>query len=326
VFGIHKYAGCLCFPLRHLHIGICHFVRLAVEFDQKFTNYLKRLYFMTTTLPKLENLLDEMRSSDKLITTKDQLICASGLVYYGGLAMGEIPKLTVGDVIDKKGEIVQQIDKLGKTFKINGKQVKKPVMINEKMKAVLWDYLRTTKQIDLKHIKRRAPLFPAYQDTQRLRDHWKEFRTNYSELLNSGIRSHIASCRGKDMLEEEAKRATADQFRHTRRSIEANVTGKMIPAGKKKNDPRRRLLELSEYAGQIEDGDPDGKRKAEAIMSELEKVYKGAKGDLKKQIEGLRDSYFLPRLSRFLGQKATGPAASIPNPSTDSSPDTPSST
>jgi hypothetical protein len=61
-------------------------------------------------------------------------------------------------------------------------------------------------------------------------------------------------------------------------------------------------------------------------MDQLDKIYeKTSSAGLKGQIDGLRDSYFLPKLSRFLGQPPSQLGGSIPNPSTDSNPDTSSS-
>lgn len=270
---------------------------------------------MTITLPEFENLIDKMRSSDKLKMTKDQLVCASELVFHGGVTMGEIPQLTVGDVLNHNGEIVQQIDKPDKN-----------IMVNEKSKEALRNYLKTPRQRNSNLIGRRKPLFPAYKNTQKLERHWEKFGTEYRELLNSGIRSHYLTCRENQMSREDAIAETATQFRHTRRSIEANVTGKMIPAGNAENFGDE-IVWLADQAEYLSKGASYAERTAVEIMDRLDKIFeKTSSTHLKSQIEGLRDSYFLPRLSHFLGQNAAGPAASIPNPSTNSNPDTSSST
>jgi hypothetical protein len=128
------------------------------------------------------------------------------------------------------------------------------------------------------------------------------------------------------MSREDAIAETANQFRHTPRSIEANVTGIMIPAGNAKNFEAE-IVWLADQADYLSEGTSYAKLTAIEIMDRLDKIYeKTPSADLKSQIEALRDSYFLPRLSPLLGQPITGPAASIPNPSNDSSPDTSSST
>ena len=246
---------------------------------------------MAITLPEFENLLDEMRSSDKLKTTKDQLVCASELVFHGGVTMGEIPQLTVGDVLNHNDEIVQQIDKFDKN-----------IMVNEKSKTALRNYLKTPRQRNQNLNGRRKPLFPGYKNTQRLERHWGKFGTEYRELLNSGIRSHYLTCRENQMPREDAIAETAKQFRHTRRSIEANVTGKMIPAGNAENFGHQ-IVELADEAEYLSSGEPCAKLSAFEIMDKLDEIYKKTPSkDLKKQITGLRNKYFKEKLSKFFDQ------------------------
>jgi hypothetical protein len=269
---------------------------------------------MTITLEEFNGLLDKMRSSDKLKSTKNQLVCASELVFHGGVTLREIPQLTIGDVLNHNDEIVQQIDKFDKN-----------ITVNEKSKTALRDYLKTPKERNPNLNGRIKPLFPGYKNTQKLQKHWEKFGTEYRELLKSGIRSHYLTCRENQMTREDAIAETANQFRHTPRSIEANVTGNMIPAGNAENFGAE-IVWLADQADYLSEGASYANLTAIEIMDRLDKIYeKTSSAHLKSQIEGLRDSYFLPRLSRFLGQKAAGPAASIPNPSNVSNPDTSSS-
>ena len=185
---------------------------------------------MAITPPEFENLIDKMRTTGKLKTIKDQLVCASELVFHGGVTMGEIPQLTVGDVLDKKDEIVQYVDKFEKTITINGKKVNKPLRINEKMKTSLRDYLKTP-ELNL----RLVPL-PGYSpDFNADEAIWDWVREEVTGNTCLGTKARVQERVG-NFFQGLGERANEVKQR-CRTVLQAKVEHLMVVTGKVKHQP-----------------------------------------------------------------------------------------
>jgi integrase len=142
---------------------------------------------------------------------KEQLVCASQLVYYCGLKKQELPKLTVRDVLGRDGEIVASIVKFGK---------RKPIRITEEAREALRAYLKMEKpeERDFRLRKRFSPLFPSYRTGQHLYHDWAVVGARHQFILVAGIDAFLSSHSVED---------TAKHFRYKRnRSIHDKASGR----------------------------------------------------------------------------------------------------
>lgn len=253
----------------------------------------------------LDSLLGKIRAEGMDPFSQNQLICISQLVFYSGIGKMEIIDLLVGDVIDRDGNPAGSIDRF-----------EKAITLPEDSQRALQDYLKTPKRRHLKLLKRNNPLFPGFRNAKNLERAWKAVATHYSEILDWGINRHHLTTLSQGMKSGDAVTATADHFRHSRRSIAAHVAGKPIRPGN--FDVIRKSLKLLEQAGLLKRGGPGSIMKAEEIIQKFDEIERKALSPAqKKDIETMRP-FIYEALNPFLGHlEVNGRAAALTSNDTD---------
>ena len=128
------------------------------------------------TLERYTELFQRIRKNSKVSFHGIQLECISKLVFFGGVQRQLIPKLKVGDAIDRDGKAREEITT----------KSKKEIILNDKMKRVLEDYFIDLKSRCSTFTNRTRPLFPNYRTERKLRLHWGNFGTDYSQIKRDG--------------------------------------------------------------------------------------------------------------------------------------------
>jgi hypothetical protein len=203
----------------------------------------------------LESFVKKIFFEKALAATAEQLVCITRLVYLCGIQRQEIPQLTVGDVLDQKGNVVNSISKF-----------RKPLPLNEWGKAELSAQLEDLAERDPRLSEPSARLFPDYPNVKKLYRHWKKVGIFYWEILHEGIKESVR-LRGGWRPEI--------QFRHTEASISANLKGRgVIPAGTKR---REEFNDLKEQADLIVRGSSMVEMPAEYIIRRMVSILKYTK-------------------------------------------------
>ena len=128
------------------------------------------------TLERYTQLFQQIRENSKNSFHGIQLECISKLVFFGGVQRQLIPKLKVGDAIDRDGKAREEITT----------KSKKEIILNDEMKRALEDYFIDLKSRCSTYTNRTRPLFPNYSYDGILRRHWKKFGTSYSQIKRDG--------------------------------------------------------------------------------------------------------------------------------------------
>ena len=128
------------------------------------------------TLERYTELFQRIRGNSKNSFHRIQLECISKLVFFGGVQRQLIPKLKVGDAIDRDGKAREEITT----------KSKKEIILNDEMKLALEDYFNDLKSRCSSFTNRTRPLFPNYRTERKLRLHWKKFGTSYSQIKRDG--------------------------------------------------------------------------------------------------------------------------------------------
>ena len=135
------------------------------------------------TLERYTELFQWIRDNSKTKLQGIQLECISKLVFFGGVQRKLIPKLQICDVFDGNGKPLNKITKL-KSDKIT--KFKKPIILNDEMKRALEDYFKDLKFRCSSFTNRKRPLFRNYRTVRKLRLHWRNFGTGYSQIKRDG--------------------------------------------------------------------------------------------------------------------------------------------
>lgn len=128
------------------------------------------------TLEKYNKLFQRIRDNSKTKMHGFQLECISKLVFFGGVQRQLIPKLKVGDAIDRDGKAREEITT----------KSKKEIILNDEMKRALEDYFKELKSRRPSKAKRKSVLFHKYSYDGILRRHWGKFGTSYSQIKRDG--------------------------------------------------------------------------------------------------------------------------------------------
>jgi hypothetical protein len=246
-----------------------------------------------------DNLLRKIKAQGMDPFSQDQLICISQLVFYSGIGKIEIIDLLVGDVIDRHGNITGSINKF-----------KKAIIITEDSQRALRDYLKAPKDRHLRLLKRKNPLFPGFRNAKKLERAWKAVDTHYCEILDSGIEQHHMTCLSRERRSGDAVAATADHFRHSRRSIAAHIAGKPIRPGN--FDVIKESMKLLEQAELLERGDPPSMMKAKEINLKFCEIQKKAQSPTqRKEIKTIRP-FIKEALDPYLHRSAANGRVAVP--------------
>ena len=135
------------------------------------------IYIMSQdTLERYTELFQRIRDNSKTKLHGFQLECITKLVFFGGVQRQLIPKLKVGDAIDRDGKAREEITT----------KSKKEIILNDEMKRALEDYFNDLKSHCSSYINRTRPLFPNYRTVRKLRLHWEKFGTSYRQIKRDG--------------------------------------------------------------------------------------------------------------------------------------------
>jgi hypothetical protein len=165
-------------------------------------------------------LFDRMEMDSSLKSAGQQLACIAKLAFYCGVKEGEIPELTIRDVIDKDGKVIMVIRKFDK-----------PITLTDELEECIVRHIKEMGSRNPSFVKRRSLLFPAYPNTKKIKRHLKSFGTTYTQIHHAGIhyyyRKGLAAGRSKGWIYESGRK----QKRISMRQFQAVATGNKIPAG-----------------------------------------------------------------------------------------------
>ena len=151
-------------------------------------------------------LFDRMETNSSLKGAGRQLACIAKLIFYCGIKEGEIPELTIRDVIDKDGKIIRIIRKFSK-----------PIMLTDEIERCIAKHIEEMNIRNPSLVKRRSPLFPSYPNTRKIKRHLKSFGTTshsnpscgHPLLLPEGIGGR--QVKGMDIRERQQTEADIDK-------------------------------------------------------------------------------------------------------------------
>ena len=151
-------------------------------------------------------LFDRMEADSSLKGAGRQLACIAKLIFYCGVKEGEIPELTIRDVIDKDGNIIRVIRKFSK-----------PIMLTDDIERCIAKHIDEMNTRNPSLVKRRSPLFPSYPNTRKIKRHLKTFRDHahanpscgHPLLLPEGIGG--GQVKGMDLRERQQTEADIDK-------------------------------------------------------------------------------------------------------------------
>jgi hypothetical protein len=235
-------------------------------------------------------LFDRMEADSSLKGTGRQLACISKLVFYCGVKEGEIPELTIRDVIDKDGKIIVVIRKFDK-----------PITLTDELEECIVRHIKEMGSRNPSFVKRRSLLFTAYPNTKKIKRHLKSFGTTYTQIHHAGIhyyyRKGLAAGRSKGWIYESGSR----QKRISIRQFQAVVTGNKIPAGVPvDNRCVDEIMMLLEKAEGLDKSAPNASESAHSIMERYEKYLNGIRSDeVRERYDGFR-SRFVKMLKPYL--------------------------
>ena len=165
-------------------------------------------------------LFDRMEADSSLKGAGRQLACIAKLMFYCGIKEGEIPELTIRDVIDKDGNIVRVIRKF-----------KNPIMLTDEIERCIAKHIDEMNNRNPSLVKRRSPLFPSYRNTRKIKRHLKTFGTTHTQIHHAGIHYYyqkgLAAGRSKGWIYESGSK----QKRISIRQFQAVALNSKIPAG-----------------------------------------------------------------------------------------------
>jgi len=121
-------------------------------------------------------LIERIQTGSKRKFDGEQLACICQLVYYCGLAAKEVPKLKVGEVVDKNGAVIGDI-KSGDAATI---------YVNDPARAAIERYIGQLRQNLPSLTPIDAQLFPSYRNTDKLKRDLKRFAADCSMVKKAG--------------------------------------------------------------------------------------------------------------------------------------------
>ncbi len=224
-------------------------------------------------------LFDRMEMDSSLKSAGQQLACISRLVFYCGIKEGEIPELTIRDVLDKDGNIIRVIGKFDK-----------PITLTDELAECIARHIKEMGSRNPSFVKRRSPLFPAYPNTKKIKRHLKTFGTTYTQIHHAGIhyyyRKGLAAGRSKGWIYESGSR----QKRISIRQFQAVALNSKIPAGVPvDNRCVDEIVRLYGEAQNLDKSAPNASEIAHSIMDEFEGCLNRIRSDdVRERYEGLR--------------------------------------
>jgi hypothetical protein len=230
-------------------------------------------------LQSFVQLFDRMEADSSLKGAERQLTYIAKLVFYCGVKEGEIPELTIRDVIDNDGNIIRTIRKFDK-----------PITLTDELAECIARHIKEMGSRNPSFIKRRSLLFTAYPNTKKIKRHLKSFGTTYTQIHHAGIhyyyRKGLVAGRSRGWIYESGSR----QKRISEREFQAVATGNKIPAGLPvDNRCVEEIVRIYEEAQNLDKSAPNASEIAHSKMDEFEEnLNKIRSDDVRKRYEGLR--------------------------------------
>ena len=174
----------------------------------------------TSDFQSFMQLFDRMEADLSLKGAGRQLACIAKLIFYCGVKEGEIPELSIRDVIDKDGKIIRIIRKFSK-----------PIMLTDDIERCIAKHIDEMNTRNPSLVKRRSPLFPSYPNTRKIKRHLKTYGTTHTQIHHAGIHYYyqkgLAAGRSKGWIYENGSK----QKRISIRQFQAVALNSKIPAG-----------------------------------------------------------------------------------------------
>ena len=200
-------------------------------------------------------------------------------MFYCGVKEGEIPELTIRDVLDKNGNIIRVIGKFGN-----------PITLTDELAECIARHIKEMGSRNPSFVKRRSPLFPAYPNTKKIKRHLKTFGITYTQIHHAGIhyyyRKGLAAGRLKGWIYESGSR----QKRISEREFQAVATGQKIKPGiPVDNRCVGEIMMLLEQAERLDKSAPNAAESAHSIMDEFKGCLNRIRSDdVRERYKGLR--------------------------------------
>ena len=227
-------------------------------------------------------LFDGMEADLSLKGAGRQLACISRLIFYCGIKEGEIPELTIRDVLDKDGNIIRAIRKFGN-----------PITLTNELEECIAGHIEEMGSRNPSLVKRRSPLFPAYRNTRKIKRHLKTFGTTCTQIHHAGIhyyyRKGLAAGRSKGWIYESGSR----QKRISARQFQAVATRNKIPAGvPADNRCVDEIVRIYEEAERLNKSAPNASKSAHSIMERFEGCLNRIRSDeVRERYDGFRSRF-----------------------------------
>ena len=226
-------------------------------------------------LQSFVQLFDRMEADSSLKGAERQLTYIAKLVFYCGVKEGEIPDLTIRDVIDNDGNIIRTIRKFDK-----------PIALTDELAKCIAIHIKEMGSRNPSLVKRRSSLFPAYPNTKKIKRHLKTFGTTYTQIHHAGIhyyyRKGLEAGRSKGWIYKSG----SGQKRISIRQFQAVATGNKIPAGVPvDNRCGEEIVTILDKAERLDKNAADVKNKAAQLIDEYKQVLKRFRS------KPLRESY-----------------------------------
>ena len=207
------------------------------------------------------HLFDRMEADSSLKVAGRQLACIAKLVFYCGVKEGEIPELTIRDVIDKDGKIIRVIRKFSKL-----------IMLTDDTERCIAKHIEEMNTRNPSLVKRRSPLFPSYRNTRKIKRHLKTFGTTHTQIHHAGIHYYyqkgLAAGRSKGWIYESGSR----QKRISIRQFQAVALNSKIPAGVSvDNRCVDEIIRIFDAAERLDKNAPDVKNETATLDKKIQK-------------------------------------------------------
>ena len=222
-------------------------------------------------------LFERMVADTSLKGAGKQLACIAKLIFYGGIKEGEIPELTIRDVIDPDGQIIRVIRKF-----------KTPIMLTDETERCILDHIKEMKTRNPSHVKRKSALFPSYPNSRKIKRHLKAFGTTHTQIHHAGVhfyyRIGLKEGRSKKSIYENGSK----QNRISMRQFQAVALNTKIPAGVSvDNRCVAEIIRIFDAAERLDKNDPDVQKVSADLIEKYEKVLKSFRSEkLNKNYEG----------------------------------------
>ena len=219
-------------------------------------------------------LFDRMETHSSLKGIGKQLSCIAKLIIYCGVKEGEIPELSIRDVLDKDGKIIRVIPKFGK-----------PIMLTDEIERCIAKHIDEMNTRNPSLVKRKSPLFPSYPNARKIKRHLKIFGTTHTQIHHAGIHYYyqkgIVAGRTKGWIYENGSK----QKRISIRQFQAIALNSKIPAGVSvDNRCIDEIIRIFDAAAHLNKNDPDAKKETALLIKKYKKVVQQLRSENLKKI------------------------------------------